>query len=223
MFANKANSSCAMDCFTRSARMISPKTKAVTGSKEGARRGGGCRLTEESGRWGTAEGCQSCYVPDHGIYASLKNQYIAPFMPKNPRPKTQAKPKTEVTKQPSALISFLAQLRFQPPAAALPCNLSDELLGLVARDLDAMLNEVQPQDTGSRPDAVSLGLVLHILAGQPGDGQPGILLADIFAAMEDYRLEITMELKKRRTGIHSIPATMETIFKRRGTNDDPHH
>lgn len=143
-------------------------------------------------------------------------------MPKTPRPKNQAKPKSDATKQPSALISFLAQLRFQPPAAALPCNLSEELLELIAIDLDALLSGAKPQDSGSGPDALSLGLVLHILAGQPGDGEPGILLADLFAAMEDYGLEITMELKKRRTGIHSIPATIETIFKRRGASEESH-
>lgn len=141
----------------------------------------------------------------------------------NPRPKPQAKPKPNATKQPSALISFLGQLRYQPPAAALPCNLSDELLELVARDLDAMLSGVKPQDAGRRADAAPLGLVLHILAGQACNGKPGISVADLFAAVEDYRLEITMELKKRRTGIHFIPATMETIFKRRGANGDPHH
>lgn len=151
----------------------------------------------------------------------MQNQHIVPLMPKkNSHQKTQAKPKTDATKQPSPLVTFLAQLRFQPPAAALPCNLSDEQLELVARDLDAMLSTVKPQDAGSGPDALSLGLVLHILAGQPGDGEPGISVEDIFAAVEDYRLEITAELRCRRTGMRSTPATMETIFSRRDINDD---
>lgn len=138
----------------------------------------------------------------------------------NPRHKVQPKPKTNVKKLPSRLAELAAQVRSQPPAAALPCNLSDELLELVAIDLDAMLNEDKTQDSGGAAEAQALGLVLHILADQPGDGEPGILFANLFAAIEDYRLEITMELKKRRTGIYTIPATMETIFMRRDVKDD---
>lgn len=129
----------------------------------------------------------------------------------------------DATKLPSTLTRLAAQVFSQPPAAALPCNLSDELLELAAIDLDAMLNEDSPEDFGGGPEAQALGLVLHILAGQPGDGEPGLLLADLFAAVEDYRLEITMELKNRRTGMHTIPATLETIFKRRDTNDENRH
>ena len=111
-------------------------------------------------------------------------------------------------------------MRWQPSEAALPCNISDELLEVIARDLDVMLSK---HGVNNAPEALPLGLILHILKGQPGDGRPGLLLADLFAAMEDYRLEVTMELKSRRTGNPRIPATMETIFKRRGVNGDAHH
>lgn len=134
----------------------------------------------------------------------------------NPRPKVQFKPKTKAKQLPTRLAELAAQVRSQPAAAALPCNLSDELLELIEIDLDAMLSEARPQDSDSRPEARALGLVLHILAGLPGDGEPGILLADLFAAVDDYQREIIKELKYRRLGIHSTPATLENIFTRAG-------
>lgn len=144
-------------------------------------------------------------------YMPLVESNIFLSMP-SPRPKVQSKPKTKAKQLPTRLAELAAQVRSQPPAAALPCNLSDELLELIEIDLDAMLSEAKPKDSDSRPEAQALGLVLHILAGLPGDGKPGILLADLFAAVENYRLEVDRELKNRRARLPYMPATLDNIF-----------
>lgn len=50
MFANSANSSCAMACLIRSARTIPPNTEATLGSNEVDRRVVDCALVEDKER-----------------------------------------------------------------------------------------------------------------------------------------------------------------------------
>jgi hypothetical protein len=115
----------------------------------------------------------------------------------------------------SRLQALAAQVLTQPPAAALPGNLTDEWLDLISRDLESALGEDAPQDIDAQVLAVPLALVVHILAGQHGEAGHAWSFEDLFDRLQNYRVEIALELLNRRTGVHSTPATMATIFKQR--------
>jgi hypothetical protein len=115
----------------------------------------------------------------------------------------------------SNLAMLAEQVLAQPPAAALPCNLTDEWLELISRDLEGAMGEDAPMDIDAQLLAVPLALVVHILAGQHGVAGHAWSFEDLFTRLQDYRVEIALELLNRRTGVHSTPATMATIFKQR--------
>lgn len=131
----------------------------------------------------------------------------------------QSEPVRDAMQASSRLTMLAAQVLTQPPAAALPCNLTDEWLDLISRDLEGALGKDAPQDINPQLLAAPLALVVHILAGQ--DGQTGHTWSfnDLVDRLHDYRVEITLELLNRRTSVHSNPATMATIFKQREVID----
>lgn len=116
---------------------------------------------------------------------------------------------------PSDLTRLADEVLKQPSAAALPCNLSDEWLTMIARDLACAFGEVDHDAPIEQLMAAPLALVLHILVGQGrGIGQ-AIAHDEVMACLNDYRIEVALELVNRRTGAKSIPATLATIFKNR--------
>lgn len=115
----------------------------------------------------------------------------------------------------SSLATLAEQVLTQPPYAALPCNLTDDWLDLLSRDLESSLGKDAPQDIDTQLLAAPLALVVHILVGQHGETGQAWSLEDLFDRLQDYRVEIALELLNRRTGVHTNPATMATIFKQR--------
>lgn len=107
------------------------------------------------------------------------------------------------------------QVLTQPPAAALPCNLTDECLDLISRDLEGALGEDAPQEIDANSLAAPLALVIHILAGQHSEAGHAWSFEDLFSRLQDYRVEVALELLNRRTGVRSPPATLTTIFRQR--------
>ena len=110
---------------------------------------------------------------------------------------------------------LVAHILAQPPAAALPCNLTDEWLDLISHDLEGALGEDAPEDIDVQLLATPLALVVHILVGQHGETGQAWSFEALFDRLQDYRVEIALELLNRRTGVHTNPATMATIFKQR--------
>ena len=108
-----------------------------------------------------------------------------------------------------------AQVLTQSPVAALPCNLTDEWLDLISRDLEGALGEDAPQEIDANLLAAPLALVVHILSGQHSEAGHTWSFEDLFNRVQDYRVEIALELLNRRTGVHSPPATLATIFRQR--------
>jgi hypothetical protein len=102
----------------------------------------------------------------------------------------------------------------QPPTAALPCNLSDEWLALIARDLDACMGEMTG-DTEGAPSAymaAPLALVIHLLHGK-ANGQDRLIEFDAFEKyLDDYKLEINLEQVTRKTNISIQQACLNDIF-----------
>jgi hypothetical protein len=97
-----------------------------------------------------------------------------------------------------------------PPSAALPCNLPEHWLDMIARDLEATM-------TGGEEGYASapLLLVVHILQGKT-PGQSGqeiqIPLETLYDYFRDLRVEIDLEIVNRRTRSWIEPATLDSIF-----------
>lgn len=127
----------------------------------------------------------------------------------------QSAPMRDDAPASSRLGILAAHILTQPPAAALPCNLPDEWLDLISHDLERALGEDAPQHIDTQLLEAPMALVLHILVGQHGKTGQAWSFEDLFDRLQDYRVEIALELLNRRTGVHTNPATMATIFKQR--------
>ncbi len=102
----------------------------------------------------------------------------------------------------------------QEPEAALPRNLSDEWLGMLARDLEMFPQE---QDESHSYLSAPLAIVIHILRGKHGDSEKEIAVSEeeLFEYLRHLRIEIALELVCRNTNIAGEAATIETIFTSR--------
>ena len=154
---------------------------------------------------GTDTECQLCYVVGHGIYASqfdLARHRRPFFMSLN-----QRLPQSDLTRLASDVLE-------KAPAAALPCNLSDEWLLLIERDLAACSGELVNDESASHM-AAPLALIIHLLVGKNRHDAQFVGISDFQRYLEDYRLEICLEMVNRKTSVSTIPATLTTIFENR--------
>jgi hypothetical protein len=103
---------------------------------------------------------------------------------------------------PSDLARLRDEVLSKPPEAALPCQLSDYWLRLICRDLDV-------------PNAAPLALVLHVMSSRAAALGVAITVQDLQRCLNDYRMEVALELVRRSTNIKPEPATLETIFTER--------
>lgn len=118
---------------------------------------------------------------------------------------------------PSDLEKLARDVLGQPPTAALPCNLSDEWLALIARDLDACMGEMTGDDEGTAHTfmAAPLALVIHLLQGK-ANGKERLIEFDEFEQyLEDYKIEVNLELVNRKTNLSIQPANLLNIFEGR--------
>lgn len=100
-----------------------------------------------------------------------------------------------------------------PPEAALPCNLPDDWLNLIARDLDFALEGIDDQPKSSRSYASApLALILHILHGQRSGGEISVHLDVLRRYFEELRIEVNSEILKRRRMVDVESATLSSIF-----------
>lgn len=100
-----------------------------------------------------------------------------------------------------------------PPIAALPCNLPDHWLEMIARDLEKIVGdgECSEDDTSSYVVA-SLALIIRILEGKTPSQEIKIPFVVLFLYFNELRMEVNLEISRRRTDIRTEPATLETIF-----------
>lgn len=99
------------------------------------------------------------------------------------------------------------------PDSALPCNLPDCWLEMIARDLDFSLEEAEH----SAPPSISyasapLALILHILFEKSGKNEVSIPLDVLHRYFEDLRIEVNLEIMNRRTPTKVTSATLDSIF-----------
>lgn len=101
------------------------------------------------------------------------------------------------------------------PEAALPINLPDHWLDMIARDLDDAFEAVEIYDMPSSNASAPLALVLHIMQAKTSSDHIEIPLDTLYRYLRDLRTEINLEIINRRTEIKVESATMDTIFTNR--------
>ncbi len=100
-----------------------------------------------------------------------------------------------------------------PPEAALPCNLPEDWLNLIARDLDFALEGIDDQPKSSRSYASApLALILHILHGKCSGGEVSVPLDVLRRYFEELRIEVNLEILKRTRMANVESATLGSIF-----------
>lgn len=96
--------------------------------------------------------------------------------------------------------------------AALPCNLPDEWIDLLERDLDMILNK-DDQSYLTAP----LAIICHIIFDKSGrkDKKVAFTEEELFKYIQYLYFEITLETVRRHTDVAPAPATLETILTNR--------
>lgn len=96
--------------------------------------------------------------------------------------------------------------------AALPCNLSDEWLDLVERDLRMVLEEGDHSYL-----TVPLAIIAQIMFDKNGRRGKKVTFSeeDLFNYLRYLYFEICLETVRRNTDIAPMPATLETILTNR--------
>ena len=117
----------------------------------------------------------------------------------------------------SNLVRLKHEVLDHGPEAALPMNLPDEWVRLLARDLE-MLQEISGKDSDDHNYlSAPLAIIAHILYARRGNDESEISFSneDLYNFLNDLRVEIALEGIRRWTDASPEPATLETIFTNR--------
>jgi hypothetical protein len=117
-------------------------------------------------------------------------------------------PRTDLSKLQQEVLSG-------PPEAALPSQLSDCWLELIARDLEMTVGDGEPEEGGGTYASAPLALITHLLFGKRAGKEFALSYDEIYSLFCDLRVEISLEIVSRQTDIKVEPATLETIFSNR--------
>jgi hypothetical protein len=114
----------------------------------------------------------------------------------------------------SDLVRLKHEVLDHGPEAALPANLPDEWVRLLARDLEELLGETDKVRDDHSYLTAPLAIIAHILFGKMGKNEDSVNLPaeDLFNFLDYLRFEIALEEIRRWTDISPEPATLETIF-----------
>ncbi|MFA6928686.1 MAG: hypothetical protein WCT05_00050 [Lentisphaeria bacterium] len=103
----------------------------------------------------------------------------------------------------------------QLPEAALPANLPDHWLDMIARDLEETVGTGGHGGDSSSYASAPLALIVHIMAAKTSSERLEISLETLHRYFCDLRIEVNLEIVNRRTEIKVESATLETIFSNR--------
>lgn len=114
----------------------------------------------------------------------------------------------------SDLLQLKREVLDKGPEAALPCNLPDKWLGMLARDIEMLQ---QAQDSSHSYLSAPLAVVAQLLIGKSGQKGTEISfsLEELFEYLQYLEIEIAIEVARRGAEIDAVPATIETIFTNR--------
>jgi Arc/MetJ-type ribon-helix-helix transcriptional regulator len=101
-----------------------------------------------------------------------------------------------------------------PPTAALPVNLPDHWLHMIARYLEEAVGSGEFGDNSSYI-AAPLALIIRILEGKTPNQQIEISIDALYSYFCDLRIEINLEIVSRKSELKVEPATLDTIFSDR--------
>lgn len=98
--------------------------------------------------------------------------------------------------------------------AALPRNLSDYWLELIARDLDTLQDVDEGGDADIAGPSLSgpLYLIIRILEARSGGEKMEISEEQMYLHFLDYQIEVNLELVSRNTELRAQSASLDTIF-----------
>jgi hypothetical protein len=120
----------------------------------------------------------------------------------------------------SRLARFYAEVTDRGAEACLPRNLSEEWLDVLSAAVETLLSDPDQDENSSEPSpeakAMVLASVLLILSAKRA--QPHALrisLEEFMGHLNNYRLELALEMVHRRTDVKYEPASLETIFTNR--------
>ena len=122
--------------------------------------------------------------------------------------------------------SDLAQLRSEvlerPAIFALPSNLSDHWLDMIARDLNEVIaSDCDIGGAAGTYAAAPLALILHILKSRTQGPSVTMSLEELWDYFRYLRIEINFEIVSRRTCHKVESATLKTIFTNRKVQVTP--
>lgn len=115
----------------------------------------------------------------------------------------------------SLLYRFKREVSDLGPAACLPRSLSDAWLQRMIESADALV----AGEDASATSALALAAVITILDGT--QRLEHLLAAEEVTQLEmlnDFRIELALELVHRRTDVHFEAATLQTIFTNRNVS-----
>jgi len=114
----------------------------------------------------------------------------------------------------SDLLQLKREVLDQGPEAALPCNLPDKWLGLLARDLEMLPQE---QDSSHSYLSAPLAIIAQLLLGKSGlkENEASFSVEELFEYLQYLEIEIAIEVARRYADIDAAPASIETIFTNR--------
>lgn len=122
----------------------------------------------------------------------------------------------DTSMEQSDLMQLKREVLDRGPEAALPCNLPDKWLGLLARDIEMLSQE---QDSSHSYLSAPLAVIAQLLLGKSGhkDNEVSFSVEELFEYLQYLEIEIAIEVARCEADIDAAPATMETIFTNRIT------
>lgn len=114
----------------------------------------------------------------------------------------------------SDILQLKREVLDQGPEAALPSNLSDKWLGMLARDIEMLEEE---NDSDHNYLSAPLAIIIQLLLGKSGHMEGSFLEEELFEYLQYLQIEIALEVARRSADIDVVPATIETIFTNRAT------
>lgn len=112
----------------------------------------------------------------------------------------------------SDLLQLKCEVLDQGPEAALPCNLSDKWLVMLARDIEMLQEET---DSDHSYLSAPLAIIIQLLLGKSGQSEGSISIEELFKYLQYLQIEIVLEVTRRSVDVTLVPATMETILTNR--------
>lgn len=112
---------------------------------------------------------------------------------------------------------FQEEVMKQGCEATLPSNLNDFWIDELQRSLEQLFEGLDDADDSDSDGCMSLPLaaIIHILFAKNEGLVVEESMEDMFRYFEDYRIELALEVVRRRTSVQAEPATIESIFKDR--------